>query len=264
LTVAIKEWNFLVGSCGLPGSGKSHCIARRVAEEQAATGAHVLVHDPTGSYDTVNYQKIWRPNGGTRRYQDAHAALAGLASHAKGAHIIDCIDGADVLQAGIQLAAVNMQRQKRGQYHPVIVVLDEAVGAEGVDSHRLDREWLEAIVKRRHLGIGIAWTGQSCYVAHRALLMQSTELFIFRMVDPADHKRLISCGMTKEQVAEIAVMPDHHCYVLKSSRVVGKLAPNAKSVTPGEAPAVAPGNLHGRTAESRQSVPPKPSGGVNK
>lgn len=232
--VPVKGWNFFVGAVGIPGTGKSHAIARRVAEESTRIAAYNLVHDPTGSYDEADYQKIWQAHGGTFRYPNARAALRGIASNPGGAHIIDAIDGGEVLEAGIKLAATSLGRAKDGHYHPVVVTLDEASGADGADSRKLSQEWLEAIVQRRHLGIGVAWTAQSTYVAHRMFLMQSTELYVFRQCDPADLRRLRAVGMSLEETAEVAELEDRRALVVVKNRVVGHLEPTAKHVTPAE------------------------------
>jgi hypothetical protein len=204
-------------------------MATLARDEARRTGAYVLVHDPTGSYDTDPYRRIWSRAGGVHRHESADAAVRALSSAPRGAHVIDVADGGEVLRAGLRVGAASMARAKDGKYNPVIVIVDEAVGAEGVQSHGLDREWLDAIVKRRHLGIGIGWTGQSTYVAHRALLMQSTELYVFRLVDPADHKRLQALGLTRDEARRVAHLPDRAALVFRNSRPEGSIGPAPKN-----------------------------------
>jgi hypothetical protein len=230
----LKEWNFQIGAFGVPATGKSHRVATRCALESQKVGAYVLVHDPTMSYSEAPYRKIWAPYGGIHHHDSPSAAADDLLRHPRGAHVVAADDAVEVLRLGIEVAAKSIDRAARSgtkMYHPVIIILDEVLDAEGLKSQHLDMVWKRAQAKRRHWGIGIAYTGQSCYVAHKTILMWSTELYAFRMMDPADHKRLRSVGLSKEQAEEgVPALRDRHCYYVENHRCKGMMGPDGKLV----------------------------------
>lgn len=219
--VELKKWNFMVGAVGLPGSGKSYRLATRIAEEYDATGALCVGHDPTWSYWEDDYQAIWRGRGGVHRHRSVADCVTALRRDSRGMHLIDVEDGAEVLKLGTDIGARSIaiaEQQKTNRYRPCIVLLDEAVGAQGVESHRLARDWKEAILTRRHIGIGIGWTGQSCYTAHKMMLTMASEMFVHRLVDPEDLKRLRAIGLQREHVLHVPSLPDRHALMVKSNR----------------------------------------------
>lgn len=221
--VKIKSWNFLVGCVGVPGTGKSYRASQRVLEEARATSAYVIAHDPNGTFDDPGIAAQWKGYGGVHRHESVAVMERALASNPAGIHVVDVLDGGELMTSAVKIGAASMARAKDGFYHPTILLLDEAVGAEGVASSRgIGRDWLDAIVSRRHKGIGIAWTAQSTFVAHRMLIMQARELYLFRCVDPADEKRLAAVGITREDFARIRALPDRKCLTVKAGRVESK------------------------------------------
>lgn len=210
--VRLKSFNVQRIYIGAPGTGKSWRARRDAWALARATGAYVLMHDPTHSMDGDRAV----PH---RRYSSLQALAAGLAKYGGSVvHILDVDDADEVLRAAISLAAQSMARAVGGEFHPVIVLIDEIVMSEGLNPHAISPLWRTTIARRRHLGVSPFLTAQSAHFGHRAVLTLATEIRVFRIADPADEKRLISVGLDPAVARTIRALPDRHSVVIRNGR----------------------------------------------
>jgi hypothetical protein len=204
--VPLKSWNVNVGVLGEPGTGKSYYALRLAQALAAGAPAYVVAHDPTGSYD----------GPGIYHHETREAVLAGLRAHPGGIHCLESPDGDEVLRLAIGVAELAGGAAVRGHAVPVVALLDEIVEVEGANPRRLDSLLRTVIARRRHLGsgLGIIWTGQSAYFAHRALLNLATRWVLFRLSAEEDLDRLRSRGAQQSVLDRVAVLPDRHHIVI--------------------------------------------------
>lgn len=201
-TVEKGTFNHFVGVLGRPGTGKStHAV--ELALEIARTPAYVLAHD-----------NGWRmpeelPNGKRAtifRHEDAASALLTMRKHPAGIHAIATTDAEPVIELAKEIAANSLRQHGGKRGIPVLVAIDEVVGAGVCDPNRLSPSMKDLIAKRRHYNVGVIWTCQSARLVHNQLLTLASELRCFTLSDARDLKRLDEAGVDADAIARIRTL----------------------------------------------------------
>lgn len=212
--IELKQFNEQVVYIGAPGSGKSYLARHEAWARSKDVGGYLIAHDPTGSFD--DERKI--PH---RRHASTEALHRALAKEGgRVAHILETDDADEVLRAAIHVGQASMARAQRGQFAPVLLLVDEAVAVDGAAAHGLTPLWKNAIMRRRHYGIGLYLTAQTAHLAHRTVLTLATRIEVFRIADPADEKRLIAIGLDADIAANLRRMEDRAHVTVERGRVV--------------------------------------------
>lgn len=239
MTVKLKDLDFQVVAVGRPKSGKSYWLRRYVWAESLRTNGFVIVHDPADS---------WKEDRGVPHLVhhgvgELHAALKKHGGRV--AHILEVDDVDQVLEAARNLAANSMARAQGGRFHPVYVVVDEAVDAEGLDPENLSPLWRKACAKRRHWGIGIAITMQSIHQAHRSIRGYATRIEVFGLIDDVDLNALRRIGLDRALLETVQRLPNREHVTIEFGRTTavngrpwqhGVEAPRTPARTPAPRP----------------------------
>lgn len=199
--VPLRSLDETVIAVGRQKVGKSWWLRQYLWKRTRETDGYMVATDPNlGFHDDRSIP--------SRRYTTLDGARLGLAKYGgRCVHVLDKPITVDqVRDFAIELAAASMelaQSQRRKVFHPVFMMIDEAVQSTSTTAKGMTDEWLDLIARRRHFGVAIGFTMQSAYYAHRIVTGQATQIEVFPLQDPHDVQRLIQLGLDPELAEEV-------------------------------------------------------------
>lgn len=238
--VPIGEWNHMIGIYAPRGYGKSTEAVKIALRLQKEGPAYVIAHDagfrvPSRTHDGVSL--------GVRRHEtlrEVRAALAGPypdGVHAVGGQRLnertgkrETITAGDVIELALEVADASKLAAARAAglddvtsptdprlegvpAIPVVVIIDEAVLAEGASKHRIDPRMSGFLISLRHHHVALVYTAQGGNMIHYEMLNQATEVWLGRATHARALKAYEDAGIPKDVVEDLPTMPKfefHH------------------------------------------------------
>lgn len=144
-----------------------------------------------------------------RQFRSVEEARKAMQSDPRGLFCISTPDTMAVAALAKEVADESLEKNGGERGRPVVLYIDEAVGARIMNPHNIDEEFLILLSEARHNNMAIYVGTQSPRILHNALFTQATRAVLFRTTDAKDYRRLSECGIDDESIAKMRALPPH-------------------------------------------------------
>lgn len=202
------EFNHAIGCIGVPHTGKTVKAVEICTDFSRNPGAYVIAMDPNEDLP----EKL--PNGrktGVIRHSNLDGVKSAIAgSNPEGIHAIGTTSCNAMVDLAKLISKYSLQSHGGKQGVPSIVFIDEISVCDEAGEHRIDKNLKDLLCRRRHHHVGLVYTTQSPRLCHYQIFALSTELYLFRVTEEDDLKRMRK-GMVPQAILDrLPSLPDYH------------------------------------------------------
>lgn len=205
--MARGDYNEAVAVFGAPGMGKSYWIEHYLMSRLG--DSYIIAYDPMHTYR--HCREVYR-------HRAPQQLLQALSKTPRGIHCLDYCNEEEIMKTVLSVAN---GVQRVGKETPVLFVIDECVGFDGMSPMKISPVLKKMFLWRRHRGIGFVFGSQRPQAVHPTFYDSCTEMILFRITNGDAQKRLREYGAPQEVVDQIGTLPKYKFLKVVPGQIAG-------------------------------------------